>query len=60
MVKAKIPQADTTFSVDEEWQKILETSAVLIDDKYAKNEWGWKPTYDTYDKIIDDFIQAQG
>jgi len=59
MVKAKIPQADTTFSVNEEWQKILETSAVLIDDKYAKNEWGWKPTYDTYDKIIDDFIQAQ-
>jgi threonine 3-dehydrogenase len=59
MVKAKIPQADTSFNVNQEWQKILETSAVLIDDKYAKNEWGWKPTYDTYDKIIDDFIQAQ-
>jgi len=59
MVKAKIPQADTIFEVDEEWQSVLEASAVLIDDKYAKNEWGWKPEFDTYDKIIDDFIKSQ-
>jgi len=56
MVKAKIPHANTTFEVNEEWQKILEASALMIDDKYAKNEWGWNPTFDTYDKIIDDFI----
>ena len=60
MVKAKLPNANTSFKVDEEWQKVLESSAVLIDDKYAKNEWGWKPTFDTYDKIIDDFIDEQG
>jgi len=56
MVKAKLPNANTTFEVDDEWQKVLEASALMIDDKYAKNEWGWKPTFDTYDKIIDDFI----
>jgi len=56
MVKAKLPNAQTNFEVDPEWQKVLEASALFIDDKYAKNEWGWKPTFDTYDKIIDDFI----
>ena len=56
MVKAKLPNAQTNFEVNEEWQKVLEGSALFIDDKYAKNEWGWKPTFDTYDKIIDDFI----
>jgi len=56
MVKAKIPQANITFDVNEEWQNLLQKSALLIDDKYAKEEWAWQPTYDTYDKIIDDFI----
>jgi len=60
MVKAKIPSAQTAFEPDPEWQSVLEASAVLIDDKYAKAEWGWKPTFDTYDKIIDDFIEAYG
>jgi nucleoside-diphosphate-sugar epimerase len=58
MVKAKIPTAQTNFEPDPEWQRVLEASALLIDDKYAKNEWGWQPTFDTYDKIIDDFIEA--
>jgi nucleoside-diphosphate-sugar epimerase len=58
MVKAKIAQANTVFEVDPEWQSILEKSALLIDDSYAKNEWNWEPTFDTYDKIIDDFIEA--
>ena len=56
MVKAKIPQAETSFDVNEEWQALLEKSALLIDDRYAKEEWQWSPTFDTYDKIIDDFI----
>jgi len=59
MVEAKITQAQTTFHVNEEWQALLEKSALLIDDKYAKEEWGWSATYDTYDKIIDDFIASQ-
>ena len=58
MVKAKIPTAQTNFEPDPEWQRVLEASALLIDDRYAKNEWGWQPTFDTYDKIIDDFIEA--
>jgi len=58
MVKERLPQARTDFVVDEEWQAVLEKSAVLIDDRYAKNEWGWKPTFDSYEKIIDDFIAA--
>jgi len=59
MVKAKLPNAQTTFEVDEQWQAVLEASALLIDDRYAKDEWGWEPTYDTYDKIIDDFITSK-
>ena len=58
MVKAKIPQAQTTFEADPEWQRVLEASALLIDDRYARNEWGWEPSFDTYDKIIDDLIEA--
>jgi len=58
MVKARIPTAQTNFEPDPEWQRVLEASALLIDDKYAKDEWGWNPTFDTYDKIIDDFIEA--
>jgi len=56
MVKAKLPNANTSFEVNEEWQRVLQTSALMVDDKYAKDEWGWSPTFDTYDKIIDDFI----
>ena len=59
MVKARIPAAQTTFEPDPEWQRVLEASALMIDDKYAVGEWGWKPAFDTYDKIIDDFIKAQ-
>ena len=59
IVKSKISDAKTTFEVDEQWQSILEKSAVLIDDKFAKDEWNWKPKFDTYEKIVDDFIQAQ-
>jgi len=58
MVQKKIPSAKTSFETNQEWQSVLEASALLIDDKYAKNEWGWKPTFDTYEKIIDDFIEA--
>jgi len=58
MVKAKISKAETRFEPDEEWQGILEKSALLIDDKYAREEWDWKPIFNTYNKIIDDFIEA--
>ena len=58
MVKAKIPQAKTMFEVNHEWQVLLEKSALLIDDTYAKEEWNWQPYFDTYEKIIDDFIEA--
>jgi nucleoside-diphosphate-sugar epimerase len=59
MVKAKLPEAQTTFEPDPEWQRVLESSALLIDDRYARSEWGWQPSFDTYDKIIDDFIAAK-
>ena len=58
IVKDKIDGADSYFEVDEEWQSILEKSALLIDDKYARDEWSWRATFDTYEKIVDDFIEA--
>jgi nucleoside-diphosphate-sugar epimerase len=27
------------------------------DDSYARSEWGWRPEYDTIEKIVTDFIQ---
>ena len=56
LVKAKIPAAQITFKTDPELKKILESLVKPIDDRFAKQEWGWEPKYDQA-RIIEDFLE---
>jgi nucleoside-diphosphate-sugar epimerase len=58
MVKAKIPNADITFEVNEDWDKLLKSASHPVDDSSAVAEWNWTPKYNTWDKIIDAYLEA--
>ena len=55
MVRGFIPETKITFRPDPELMPILEKVAVPIDDRPARTEWGWQPSYD-YPGIIRDFL----
>jgi threonine 3-dehydrogenase len=56
LVKTKIPGAKIGFKVNENIQKIMDQSSRLpFDDRYARQEWGWRHEYDL-DAIVDDFL----
>jgi nucleoside-diphosphate-sugar epimerase len=57
MVKAKIPDADITFDVNEAWDKLLKSASHPVDDSSSVAEWNWTPKYDTWDKIIDKYLE---
>jgi len=54
-VRAKLPGAKIDFNVDENIQARLDKSVHPIDDRFARDEWGWRPTYDL-EPMIDDFL----
>ena len=56
LVKKKIPAALIDFKPDLELQKILDKLLLPLDDKNAREEWGWTPAYDQ-EAIVDDFIE---
>lgn len=56
LVKAKIPTANISFDVNQEIQARMEKSVHPIDDRFARDEWGWQPTYDL-ESMIDDFLR---
>lgn len=56
LVKKKIPSAKIDFKPDLELQKILDKLLLPLDDRNAREEWGWKPAYDQ-EAIVDDFIK---
>jgi nucleoside-diphosphate-sugar epimerase len=58
MVKAKIPGAQISFDVNEDWDKLLKSASHPVDDSSSVEEWNWKPKYDTWDKVIDAYINA--
>jgi hypothetical protein len=58
MVKKHIPDAQITFDVNEEWDKLLKSASHPVDDSSSIKEWNWQPKYDTFDKIIDVYIDA--
>ncbi|MBW2058792.1 MAG: NAD-dependent epimerase/dehydratase family protein [Deltaproteobacteria bacterium] len=58
MVNRHIPGARITFDINPEWDKLLKSASHLVDDNSSVREWAWKPSYDTYDKIIDAYLQA--
>jgi len=57
MVKNHIDNAQITFDVNEEWDKLLKSASHMVDDSLSVKEWNWSPRYDTYDKIIDAYIR---
>ena len=57
-VKSKIPGAQLDFKIDPAVQEMIDTLPKAFDDRYAREEWGWRPRYNL-DDIIDAFI-AQG
>jgi len=57
MVKAKIPNADITFDVNEDWDRLLKSASHPVDDSSSVAEWNWTPKYDTWDKIIDKYLE---
>jgi len=60
MVNAKIPGARITFEVNPDWDRLLRSASHLVDDSSSIKEWGWKPRYDNWNKIIDVYLQALG
>jgi nucleoside-diphosphate-sugar epimerase len=55
LVKQRLPDAQINFEVDSEIQTRLDNAMRPLDDRFAREEWGWKPAYDV-DAMIDDFL----
>ena len=54
MVRRKLPEAQIDFAVDEERQALLDHLKPL-DDRCAREEWGWEASYDL-EAMVDDFL----
>ena len=56
LVTSKIPGARLSFRVNDHVQRMFDGILRLpLDDRYARQEWDWKPRFEL-DAIIDDFI----
>ena len=55
LVKQRFPRAEINFEVDDEIQLRMDNAMRPLDDRFAREEWGWKPTYGV-DAMIDDFV----
>jgi len=56
IINEKIPGARLDFDPDLELQQVLDKLLLPIDDRIAREEWGWQSQYDQA-RIVDDFIQ---
>lgn len=56
IVRQKVPSAEISFDPDLELQPILDKLLLPIDDKCAREEWGWMAEYDQ-ERIVDDFLE---
>jgi len=45
-VRKRVPGVEITFKVDPERQAILDSWPQSVDDRCAREEWGWQPEYD--------------
>lgn len=55
-IKKFIPEAKFTYKPDP-WVMDYYRSINNIDDSRAREEWGWKPLYADFEKIVADFIK---
>ncbi|MEJ2717441.1 MAG: GDP-mannose 4,6-dehydratase [Deltaproteobacteria bacterium] len=56
IVKERIPTARIDFQPDMAMQPILDKLLLPMDDRLARKEWGWEPSYDQ-ERIVDDFLE---
>ena len=54
-VWAKLPEAQITFCPDLDIQRMLDRFLPL-DDRNARQEWGWEPTY-TLERMVEDVLE---
>ena len=55
IVWAKVPGAQIDFKPDVGLEEVLDRLLLPLDDRKARQEWGWKPGYDQ-EQIVDDFL----
>ena len=56
MVRSRISGAQIEFTPDRNIQQLIEDSLRPLDDRRARQEWGWQPRYDL-EKLVDDFLR---
>ncbi|WP_420627806.1 NAD-dependent epimerase/dehydratase family protein [Candidatus Leptofilum sp.] len=54
-VQHRFPQAEVTFAPDEHRQGIIDSWPAGLNDKQARQDWGWQPEYDV-DRAFDDYL----
>ena len=57
-IKKFIPEAKVTYKPDPLVMEFYRNQSMkVIDDRRAREEWGWKPMYSSLEEIVADFIQ---
>jgi threonine 3-dehydrogenase len=56
-VRAKIQGAEITFESDPKYAPLIRKSVKPLNDHCARDEWGWRPSYDL-GRMIDEFLVA--
>ncbi len=57
-VRRHFPNAIVTYEPDPVVMRFYETAKTdVFEDSCARNEWGWKPQYETLESVVTDFIQ---
>ena len=56
MVRSRISGARIEFQPDRNIQQLIQESLRPLDDRRARQEWGWKPRYDL-ENLVDDFLE---
>jgi len=57
-IKKLIPDAKVTYKPDPLVMEFYRNQSMkVIDDRRAREEWGWKPMYSSLEEIVADFIQ---
>ena len=57
-IKKFIPEAQITYKPDPVAMELMQSLPIkVLDDSRARQEWGWQPQYENYDKVVEDFIQ---
>jgi len=57
-IKKFIPDAKITYKPDPVTMEFFNSQTMKVfDDRRAREEWGWEPSYTDFEKLVEDFIQ---